>query len=279
MSDTAESIDTSEGDWRSSLDPDLRDLPALKDYPDINALVKSHVSSQQMLGSSIRIPSEDASDEARKAFYERLVKDPRVVVLPEEGDDLTPILRRLGTPEKPEGYEGWKPPEGFQIDSEAQKTFYEQAHRAGLTKQQAHAMQDFWSKAQVQRTQSVETTMKKGVEQLRMEWGQAFDDKVKAAQRVVKSLGPEFGKFLANTRLGNHPVLIKAFSEVASRGLEPMDSAVDRAAVGRLTPAEAMATVEDIRGNPAHPYNNPDNPSHAAAVKKVRELYKLAFPE
>ena len=58
--------------WRDSLAEDLRSEPSLKDFKDINSLAKSHVSAQKMLGGSIRIPGEDASDEARQEFYSKL---------------------------------------------------------------------------------------------------------------------------------------------------------------------------------------------------------------
>jgi hypothetical protein len=74
MSDSVSFID--------SLPEDLRSEPSLADFKDLSGLAKSYVSAQKMLGSSVRIPTEEASPEAREEFYSKLQSVPGVVRIP-----------------------------------------------------------------------------------------------------------------------------------------------------------------------------------------------------
>ncbi len=50
-------------DWRSGINPEFANNQSLQEYKDINGLAKSHIELQKMMGSSIRIPAENASPE------------------------------------------------------------------------------------------------------------------------------------------------------------------------------------------------------------------------
>ena len=64
---TSEPVSTPEPvDFRSSLPEDLREEASLADIKDVGSLAKSYVNAQRMLGSSIRIPGQDAGEEQMK---------------------------------------------------------------------------------------------------------------------------------------------------------------------------------------------------------------------
>ena len=123
------------------LSEEFANEPSLKDFKDINALAKSYVSAQRMLGNSIRIPGEDASDEARKAFYDKISTLPNIIKFDE--NDPTSVFNRLGRPETVDGY---KLETAASIDPTITSTFLQEAHKAGLTNRQVNTVIGFQEK-------------------------------------------------------------------------------------------------------------------------------------
>ena len=61
-------------DWKAELPEEIRDSPMVKEAPDLATLAKQAIDYQRMSGNSIRIPGEDASDEAITDFRGKLSK-------------------------------------------------------------------------------------------------------------------------------------------------------------------------------------------------------------
>jgi hypothetical protein len=114
--------------------PELRDDPSLKDFNDVATLAKSYKETKAFVGSSIRPPGPDASPEARKEFYEKLVKHAPDLVPLRDGDAEAEkvVWGKLGRPSKREEYE-FKTPDGVDINVEALR---DAAEAAGMTKAQ-----------------------------------------------------------------------------------------------------------------------------------------------
>ena len=102
--DTSTAVEQPEYNWKDSVDESYRD--SVKDFKDINGLVKSYQSAQSMLGSSIRIPTDDASKEAKDEFYSRLSQVPGLTRLPNKDDPeaMNQFYNSLGRPESKDGY-------------------------------------------------------------------------------------------------------------------------------------------------------------------------------
>src|ERR1017187_4974775 len=99
-------------DWREALPEAERADPAIKDIADIPALVKVYKDTKSFVGTSIRPPGPDASPAARKEFLEKMQKHaPELASFGEDPESQAALWKRLGVPEKPEGYE-FKLPEG-----------------------------------------------------------------------------------------------------------------------------------------------------------------------
>ena len=91
---------------------------------DAKALAKHAHNQEKLLGSAVRIPGKDATDEERNAF-----------------------LNKLGRPEAADKYEFKAPeglPEGFEYDGKVEAAFRDIAHKAGLTQAQAAAVRDWY---------------------------------------------------------------------------------------------------------------------------------------
>lgn len=124
--------------------------------------------------------------------------------------------------EVPEDY-SYAIPDGMEgVDSEEVASFSAYAKEQGLTISQG----DFeklmeYDKARMEKMPSlileqVEGQMKEGLEAMRAEMGEeSFGETVGMAKKVIKAFGnPEVTAWLNETRMGNHPVLVKFLSSV-----------------------------------------------------------------
>ena len=69
-------------DWRSAIPEDVRGSPSLQNIESIEDLATQFVNAQGLIGNSIRIPSDNASDEDRAAFRQKLLEKVEVSVSP-----------------------------------------------------------------------------------------------------------------------------------------------------------------------------------------------------
>jgi copper chaperone CopZ len=270
-------------DWRSGLPEDLRASPAIKDIPDVVTLTKSFLDTQSMVGNSIRIPTENASEEDRKVFLDKIIeKVPDLILRPDvtKGEEKESLYAMLGRPNEPTGY---KIPEveGVEsVDVEMAKAFGEIAHAHGLNQDQYSGILSAIVKNTAQAAEISANEIKQSREQLRQDWGLAYDKNMALVESVVAStkapqelvdavksgeLGPDTSKWLLSVAqsLGSEPNSIGSEAD--------QDSSV-------ITPAEAKAQISEIMNNKKHPYWVTSDPYHQDAVKKMVELHRMANP-
>ena len=105
-------------DWRDSLEnEELKGNESLKSFENIDGLAKAFVETKAMVGNSIRIPSEEASDEDRAAFYNKLMERAPALMLrpdPDSSEQMNEFHRMMGVPEDETGYDY----EGTDLDVE-----------------------------------------------------------------------------------------------------------------------------------------------------------------
>ena len=116
-----------------------------------------------------------------------------------------------------------------------------------------------------------------GVENMKKDWGEAYGRKVAAAQRLIKEFGDEsLINHLKENNLATDPTLIRFLSGVGEKLFR--EGSVRRGAdglpEGALTPEEIDKEINDIRGNKAHAFNNPNHPGYQAAQKEMLKLYE-----
>ena len=264
-------------DWTDSLSEDLRGDPSLKDIKSLDELAKGMINAQQMIGSSIRRPSDDASEDAINSYYERVLQDPNLVRIPAESEDLTPLYQKLGMPENAEGY-SLPEIEGFEPESSVTDGFKKFAHEIGLTNNQASKLHEFLGNEEINAGNHTEGMVKKGIHSLEKEWGPAFKENIESAQNMAKSFGEDFVNYLNATGQGNAEQMIKLMYNLSKTGMEPTMPMGGRPS-GALTPGEAMEQASEIRNNMSHPYNNPMDQGHQAALDKMTKLFEYANPE
>lgn len=265
----------------TTLPEELRNEASLGDFKDVGALAKSYVSAQRMLGGSLRIPSEDASDEAREAFYKSIESVEGVVKIPSEGntEEFNKFYSRLGRPETAAGYE--LTAGDMTVDQDAAGEYKELAYNLGLSKQQAQSLFDF----EVMRMQTEvegQVELRKNCKEILTEkWGDAYDTQLSVAKSAMATYAeqyPDLRDLCNNPAVGNNPAFIGIMAELGSAAVEGQSVPhADMINAGVTLPENAIAQIKEMRDNKQHPVNNPTDRGHQAAKVKLRKLYEAAY--
>lgn len=252
VSNNAPTINIPEN-WKDSLPDDIKSDPSLTSIMDIQALAKSYVHGQKLIGKDkIVVPDKFATE-----------------------DDWQKIYQKLGVPESVDKYD-LKVPET--IDEDFVKGFKDLAVKTGIHPKQAEKLFDFYGKYVDGVIQNNESENKRAFEEslgnLKKEWGQGYDKKIQAASGLFKSLADEDTvKFFNESGVGNNPTVIKLFAKLAEQlGEDKFVNATNLGSMG-LTPAEAQTKINQIYGNKDHPYFNKSHPSHQDALKEMSKLF------
>lgn len=258
-------------DW---LPEEFRADPVFKDIKDPGALAKSYASAARMVG----------------------LDKGKVLRLPDAADDaaMADIYAQLGRPEKPDGYQFSGLPEGLLegVEPAARDAF----HKLGLSARQAAGVMEMYG-GQVTQAQAARDARAAELEaavlrDLRTEYGDAFDERIHAANRAIAEMGGEpLGKLLQDTvmpdgtRLGNHPLLVKAWAEIGKRLAEPGDLRGGSGTGGTpgnrvLTPPEAQAEIQRLQGDAefTKEFMNPRHPNRARHLERWTQLHAWAHP-
>ena len=250
-------------DWRSALSEDIRDNQNFDKFKDVNALAASYVNLQSHLGR----------DKISK---------------PVTDEDWNDVYEFLGRPEDPDKYE-IELPEGLseevaaQFNDEALSSFKQEAHKLGLNSVQVKSLVAWQANnvvaQQSQFSEIQNQSIEDGERALKEEWGRAYDQNVEAAKKAFNEYGgDDLAEIMVSSGLGNNPVMLKAFANIAKTTMADKDlagpSSGERAA---LTPEEAKTEAQSLMSHPA--YLNKRHPEHAGIVNKVQNLYTQAYPE
>jgi len=240
-------------DWKVSLSDDVKADKSLENIKDINALAKSYIHAQKMVGSDkIPVPNKYATE-----------------------DDWNAVYEKLGRPKTADGYK-FDLPQDKQVDEVSLKEFSSQAHKLGLLPSQAQGMVKFYNEITAKSLQDADSkalaARETSTKELKQEWGQAFDQKVSQAATLAKSVGATelLDTNLADgTKLGDHPVMIKAFAELANKMGE--DSIVQASGPTYLTPNQIEKQIGELTQT-GSAYWDKNHTNHEAAVQEVLAL-------
>ena len=247
---TAETVVT---DWKASLSDEIRADKSLENIKDVEGLAKSYVHAQKLVGADkIPVPNKHATEEDWKEVY-----------------------KKLGRPEDASGYK-YDLPEDQTIDETALKNFSDQAHKLGLLPGQANGMVKFYNEMQAASLQEQDSVAiaarENSAKELKQEWGQAYDQKISQANNLAKTvgIGELFDTNLADgTKLGDNPVMIKAFAELAAKMGE--DSITQSSGPIYQTPAQIEKEIGNLT-QVGSAYWDKNHPNHHAAVEEVLAL-------
>lgn len=272
-------------DWRAGLPDDIRSAPLVAEATDLAALAKQAIDLQAYQGTSLRIPSEHASDEDRAEFTAKLRQHAPSLI---EADWTSPeaqreAQRRMGLPEEATGYRRpeIEPPEGVELDMSMLDAFQPLAHEAGLTQTQFETIVGKMSAENLTAAAERKQAQHEELAKLHKEWGYAFDAK-KAQAEVAASTAREHGVALPDDLTQVGASTLRWLADIGAR-LGGEGTAIQKDAgssPATMTPQEAQARISEMLNNPEHPMWHAGHPDHARALKEKSRLYQLvAGPE
>ncbi|MDY0872510.1 hypothetical protein [Dongia rigui] len=249
-------------DWRLGLEDDLAGLVQQKGWRSAKDVLTSYRSLERMLGGDrVALPGKDAGPE-----------------------DWGPVWEKLGRPADPAGYAlsapGGDDPAVGEYDGPTAQWFRDTAFELGLTQTQAAKLHDaflerFGKEPQPAMVQEEEPD-------LRSVWGRRYDRNMAAARRA-------YGTFLGDEAQFNQiadgiglSALLDLLAKVGhATGEDSMTGRADARNSGPRSAAEAMGEIGRLqaaaKADPKHPYTNKTHPDHAAAVKRMEDLFALAY--
>jgi hypothetical protein len=249
-------------DWgkvKDALPEDLRNDPGLSTITSLENLAKGYVNIQKTMGNKVAVPDKHATT-----------------------DDWKGVFQKLGNPEKIEDYklnlEG-------EFDENFLKGITEVAHKAGVLPWQMEQLlkgyNDIASEVMGADETARQAQKEKDIEELKKEWGQAFDTQKAKVNVALKELLPNEAdrQRLADDGLASHPSVVRMLANAAKFFNEDTFVGHGEGKLAGVTPEEALKKANDIIGaGPEHPYRNAAHPNHAQAQKEVQDLFEIAYP-
>ncbi len=251
--------------WKTKLSPDLLNAPTMQKFEDtpegLAKAVESHLSLEKLLGhEKVPIPKDEKDTEGWARFN-----------------------KAMGIPDKPDGYglPDVKLPDGVKGLAFDKAKFAEVLHANKLTPAQAKgiykAYTDMVTTSYAQLTQKRTEELNTIVNQLRTEWGDAYDSNVDLGQTVIN-------KFAVNQEEADYLTAILTQDPKAIRFLTKIGQQFAENKIGEFqyksysfSPLQAQAEIDKIMNDPNHPYINPKatKEEHDRAVQYVNNLYTV----
>ena len=241
-------------DFQSLIPAEYKNEKALQNFQDMDGFVKSFLHSQRLVGTEkINIPNKFATDEDWNAVYEK-----------------------LGKPKSPDEYK-YNLPKESKLDDDSLKAFSATAHQLGLLPKQAEGIINYYNElanaSEVDTNAKAETARTESEKTLRKEYGSAYKHRLHAAKNLASStLGNDF---LNNTilqdgsKLGDNPIVVKAFAELASQISE--DTMVQGEAPAYMSLKEINKQIAALQ-QPGSAYFDKRHPNHDDAVSEMQTL-------
>ena len=258
-------------DWRSSLPEDIRGAKAFDSVKDVGSLAKQFLDAQSHIGNSIRIPGEDAGQEAIEAFNQKIMNKTNLMHKPETPEDYANVFKAMG---KPDDANGYAIPEDVTGSYDHLK---ELALNADMTNKQFESLVKSVAQLDATAVETQQAQQQESRDALKKEWGAAFDQNNNQAVAALEATGaPESVIELA--KAGNvDGQTLKWFHSLSQKigGGEGSNAVADNGGNQVMTPAEASAQLTEIKENRDGPYWNTAHPRHKEIQDKAMRLRKL----
>jgi hypothetical protein len=258
-------------DWRSSLPEDIRSSKVFDNVADVNSLAKQFMDAQSHIGNSIRIPGEDAGQEALDAFHAKLMnKNIGLMAKPESPEDYAKVFESMGKPVDSKGYVN---PEGV----EGYDNLRELALSANMTNKQFESMVNSVAGLDAAALENTQAAQKESRGVIEKEWGAAFDQNSTQAIALLEATGaPE--SLVALAKEGNIDGDSLKWFHALSQKLSGGEGSTAVGDVGHsqvMTPTEAASQLHEMMSNKESPYWNTSDRRHKEFQDKAMGLRKL----
>jgi hypothetical protein len=258
--------DTGAFSWKSQLEGDLSKAPLLSKFEDtkegFNKFTESHYNLEKLLGND-KVP------------------------IPKNAEDIegwSRFSKAMGIPDKAEAYglPDAQIPDTMKDLTFDKQQFAEIVHSFKLTPDQAKGLWGAYTKQNIEAygkaMEAHKTDMIKVVNQLKSEWGDAYDGNVELGQMVINkfSADKESADYITSV-LTKDPKAIKFLAKIGEQFAENKigDFGYKRFS---LSPEQAREEIEKISKDPNHPYRSEkaSNAEHNAALDYVNNLIKIS---
>jgi len=263
---TEEPVTPEDNSWQARYLPDdLKENATLQKFKDVGGLSSSYLSMQEMLGSRVKMPTEESSDEERSDFY-----------------------NKLGRPEAPDKYELQIDERFSQNPADQQKIndFREQAFKQGFTNTQAQKAVDFYTDmingsiidqdaVMGQARITAETALKK-------EWGPTQYDKNLALSRRAfnRFADDDLKKFVNENGISNNIGMIKFLHKIGTAFNEPEMAGMGKDS-GSVDSDSARIEIDAMMKDSKHKYHealfDPKDVKHEEAINYRDHLYDVVY--
>jgi hypothetical protein len=239
-----------------AISEEYRGDPSIKSFTNVNDMAKTIIHAQRLIGAEkIPLPGKTATDE-----------------------DWANVWSRLGRPQAPSEYE-LKFENPVFADNELE-SFKQSAFEAGLNNRQVERMAKFLdeavSGARSSRSEMTEKAVYEAEQELRQEFGQAFDQRMALALNAATQLLGDASLLdeieLADGRmLGDHPQIVRMFAKLAEQIGE--DQLLGETSELIMTPQEATQRISEMtrRDSPYWDKLHPEHDTYVAEVLRLRD--------
>jgi len=258
ISSTTTQPNTVAKSWKETISEEFRNDPNIAKFTEIDALAKSYINATRMIGSDkVIVPNQNSNEDHWNEVYDK-----------------------LGRPQSPDKYKFEIKSDVVPFEETSIKQFAENAHKLGLNNKQAQGILEFYKNNVEQSAKQsqidIETAQAQSQQQLRQEWGRAYDEKLTKAKSIAQA---NFSKELLNTQLkdgtvlGDNPEIIKGFANIANLLSEDKIISTESESVnqGRDIQTEISKIMDDKSG----PYWNKSHPDHSKMVQQMFTLREM----
>ena len=264
-------------------------LDSLEDYKEDNTLknfksdidfVKNFKENESFLGRSIRVPGEDATDESRAQFYEKLAKAANGKLMPvpdrEDKEAMESVYSSMGKPKESSEY-SLPEVDGVKLSDDQVNDFREVAHQLNLPKDGFKDMMTGIMAKEGERLEAERIQRDNGKKQLETEWGQAYDGKMERIYTVINQTGAPTDVVDAIKAGKMGPESLKwldAMAENLQGSKMEISGQAPTQQIG-TTPAEAKEQAAELRDNIRSIRKS--DPTYSAKLQKLQELTRLSM--
>jgi hypothetical protein len=242
--------------WLLEMPEDLQNSETLNKYKTQEDLARAHIEVTRMVGDRVKVPTEDAPQDERDKFY-----------------------NRLGRPESPEGYEFTKVelPQELPFNPAELDKFRPIFHQAGLTKKQADIIQSAYLNNLKTEHEQLASDYNKSVgeqmDALKTRWGAEFDgNRTLALNTFASFANPNLKATVEKEGWGNHPDFVDLFHRI---GVATREDVMRNADNALKNPTQDR--IKQIESDPA--YLDPKSPNRKDLLAERDRLYQVMHPE
>ncbi|WP_341761157.1 hypothetical protein [Candidatus Tisiphia endosymbiont of Thecophora atra] len=248
-----ETSPTSSNDWLANMPEDIRKAESLSKFKDVSSLAQSYLEAEKSLNQRVAVPKDDSSDEEWHKFYSR-----------------------MGLPEDKK-YTDKRSKEDEEYIARYEEMFYQ----SGLSKKQGekllNSLYGFSQDLQKQQQEGIEQARNANIDLLKNNYGNEFDRKMTVMQAALSKFGTkELAGLIEESSYS--PALIDLLVRVG----ETLKS--DSLVTGNESPTitsrdKALQEINRLESDTEFmvKLNGKDHTGHNQAVKRMEELYKIAY--